>query len=195
MKCFCNCNKISDIIQKEEVIICPNCGLISKKNIVSNKLEKQRYDLHICDDGYIRYMNNIYLSIKDYLIGDCIDYGCGKIHLLSNIINENQIKCDYYDLYYYPTLNDKKYDTIILVEVFEHFKEPYDQLLQIKNMLNKHGRIIIVTKPYKDNLNNWWYFRDITHINFINKDTFKFWNLDMNIKNINEDIFILDSIY
>ncbi len=195
MKCFCDCNKIIEIIQKEEVLICPKCGLISKKNVVSNKLEKERYDLHICDDGYKKYMNNIFSSIKDYLKGDCLDYGCGKIHILSNIINDNKINCDFYDLYYYPILVNKKYDTIILVEVFEHFREPYDELLKIKKMLNNKGRIIIITKPYKDNLSNWWYFRDITHINFINKDTFKYWNLDVNIKNINEDIFILDSIY
>ncbi len=194
MKCFCECTKITNIIQKEEVLICPKCGLISKVKIVSNKLEKQRYDMHICDVGYKKYMNNIYLSIKDYLMGDCLDYGCGKIHLLSDIINENKIKCDYYDLYYYPILNNKKYDTIILVEVFEHLKEPYEELLKIKRMLNENGRIIIITKPYEEPLDNWWYFRDITHINFINKDTLNYWNLNMNIINIRKDIFILNCI-
>lgn len=195
VKCCCSISKISDIIQREAVSICPKCGLITKKNIVPSNLEKERYDLHICDDGYRKYMRGIYESISPYIKKDCLDFGCGKIHLLADIIKENGYSCDYYDLYYYPEIKDKKYDTIILVEVFEHLQEPYTELLRLKNRLNKNGRIVIITKPYKNDLNNWWYFRDITHISFINKETFDHWNLNMNIRLINNDIFILDSIY
>ena len=34
---------------------------------------------------------------------DIIDYGCGQIHMLSDILNDNGYVCDYYDLYYYKS--------------------------------------------------------------------------------------------
>ncbi|MCM1131371.1 MAG: class I SAM-dependent methyltransferase [Roseburia sp.] len=196
MKCCCQISLKKEKIQGFPTLICPRCGLITKATRVSFQEEKKRYDAHICDRGYIRYMEGLYEKLKQYIKGFfALDYGCGKIHILADILNQDGMQCDYYDLHYFPILSDKEYDTILLIEVFEHLYEPYDELLKLQNMLKPKGRIIIVTKPYDGvDLEQWWYFRDITHISFINEKTLSFWDLDLKIIDHFGDIFVLERI-
>lgn len=195
MKCCCNVLKCETKIQGVAVDICPKCGLLTKRERISFLEERKRYDAHICDEGYQRYMESIFSMLHPYIKGKTLDYGCGKIHLLSDILKNHGISSLYYDLHYFPTLPEELFDTIILVEVFEHLKDPYEELLSLKNMLKSRGRIIIVTKPYNDlKLDSWWYFRDKTHISFIQRNTFSFWNLDMKIIEQKGDIFVLERI-
>ncbi|MDE6660238.1 MAG: class I SAM-dependent methyltransferase [Anaeroplasmataceae bacterium] len=196
MKCACKDLKREERIQGMLVEVCPCCGLITKKNLISFSEERKRYDAHICDEGYKSYMESLFIKIKPYIKGTNLDYGCGQIHYLADVLTANGISSNYYDLHYYPKLPDMTFDTIILVEVFEHLKDPYSELLKLKkSLLNPKGRIIIVTKPYDDvDLNSWWYFRDTTHISFIKKDSIQHWNLDMQILDQKGDIFVLECI-
>ncbi|MDE5856057.1 MAG: class I SAM-dependent methyltransferase [Anaeroplasmataceae bacterium] len=195
MKCCCNIFKNEAKIQDVPVEICPLCGLITKKRSISLEEERKRYDAHICDEGYVKYMQSIFSKISPFIQGIVLDYGCGKIHLLSDILCEQGFNSKFYDLHYYPELPKQTFDTIILVEVFEHLKDPYDELIHLEKMLNSKGRIILVTKPYDDiDMNKWWYFRDITHVSFIRKNTLSYWNLDMKIIEQKGDIFVLERI-
>ena len=196
MKCCCQIPLKEEKIQGLSTRICPKCGLITKESRISFQEERKRYDAHICDEGYVQYMESLYEKLKKFMNGPtALDYGCGKIHILSNIVNQNGVECDYYDLHYYPKLLEKSYDTIFLIEVFEHLYEPYDELFKLQNMLKPNGRIIIVTKPYDGvDLEHWWYFRDSTHISFITKKTLTFWNLDLKIIAQCGDIFVLERI-
>lgn len=199
MICFCkNAMKkinINGILFYE----CPHCGFMSKSIVLSSDCEKKRYDQHVCDDGYLKYMNKVYINIKDYIKeGISLDFGCGQIHALSDILNANNYKCDYYDLYYFNNDNKNKvYDNIILIEVFEHIKDIYNLLLDLKMHLNQNGRIIIMTKKKPANLNNWWYLRDITHISFIEDKTMehlaKLLNMKLDIIS-DRSLFIFTSI-
>lgn len=158
-------------INKDTFYDCPNCKYLKRKSILSNKEEKERYDMHVCDDGYLKYMQNVYENIKAYIYGrKILDYGCGQIHALSDIINSSGYSCDYYDLYYYPEIKEILYDTIILIEVFEHVIDPYNELLKLKNMLNKNGKLIIATNLRKNDLENWWYLRDKTHVSIFSTE-------------------------
>ncbi len=197
MKCCCKAPTEEKIIQNTSVLICKRCGLIQKKDFLSFQEEKKRYDLHICDDGYKVYMQKVVEKISNEIKpGRILDFGCGKIHLLADLLNEQNRECLYYDLIYYPTLPTGTFDTIILIEVFEHFKQPYEELKKLESMLKPHGKILIMTKPYDGvDLEKWWYFRDSTHISFIEKKTLEFWNLPFQIVQKNGDIFILERIY
>ena len=197
MVCCCKKNMNKILINDEVFFECPSCGLLLKEAILSPIDEKHRYDLHICDEGYLKYMHGVFNKIKTYIYGEKIlDFGCGQIHALSDILNDNGFCSDYYDLYYYPEIKNNKYDTIILIEVFEHLSNPYEQLLNIKNLLNQFGRLIIMTKPYDDvkDLNKWWYLRDKTHISFIKRETMNKWNIPFKVLFISDDIFVLESI-
>ena len=132
MKCFCGTEMVYEISQNSEFFKCPFCSFLKKKNIPSYEVSKQRYDNHVCDEGYYKYMEKIKEKITPYLIsGTSLDYGCGKEYALAKLIDN----CDYYDLFYYPKLFDKKYNNIILNEVFEHIENPYEELLKIKSLL------------------------------------------------------------
>lgn len=168
MKCFCN-NEMSLVkYDKIEYYLCDKCGYLMKKNLPSSSEELDRYNKHVCDDKYIKYMNNIYSEIKEYLYGNKIlDYGCGRIHALSDILNYNGYCSSYYDLYYFNNDINDRYDSIVLIEVFEHISDPLNLLLKLKRYLNNNGRIIIKTVVVPKNPNGFWYLRDITHISFI----------------------------
>lgn len=175
---------------------CLNCGLLTKESKLSLLEEKRRYDLHVCDEKYLNYMKNVVDNIKPFLKeGSSLDFGCGKIHALSDILNEEGFSCFYYDLYYFNLPLDI-YDNIIMIEVFEHLRDPYLELMNILKHLRPGGRIIIMTKPYEDSFleNNWWYLRDSTHYSFIKNDTLKKWNLPYKVNQVKDDIFVLESI-
>lgn len=193
--CFCGGKDKNVIIHNNNYKLCTRCGLLQKTVFLTPDSEKERYDKHICDDKYLGYMETIFNKLKNHLKkGISLDYGCGQVHALSDILNKNGYLCDYYDLYYYPELKNKTYDNIILIEVFEHLKEPYEEINKLKSLLKKDGKIIIMTKVYDNvDLNNWWYLRDKTHYSFIKKDTLTKWNLDFNLE-VDGDIFILLSI-
>ena len=172
MQCFCNNIMKLVKVNNYEMYVCEKCGHMKKKNILPDELQKIRYDNHICDEGYIKYMNNVYGKISKYLnAGISLDYGCGQIHALSDILNSNNQKCDYYDLFYYNKLENKKYDNVILIEVIEHIEDIVSEILKIKEMLNDNGRVIIMTNFIPDNINNWWYLRDSTHVSFLNESS------------------------
>lgn len=197
MKCCTNSSIIEETIQKTEVNRCTHCGLIQKKMFLSFFEEKKRYDLHICDDGYRIYMKKVLDTIRnDIKKGRCLDFGCGKMHLLADLLNEEEKSCEYYDITYYPTLPSGLFDTILLIEVFEHLKTPLEELKHLETMLTSHGRIIIMTQPYEPkNLEHWWYFRDVTHVSFIHDKTLEFWDIPFKILRKNRNIFVLERIY
>ena len=145
--------------------------------------EKQRYDMHICDEGYKKYMYNVYLSIQNYVSGKCLDYGCGQIHYLADILNQNGFETDYYDLYYYNHEINDLYDTIILIEVFEHILDIEDLMIKLKGLLKPNGKIIIMTKKKEYPLEKFWYLRDTTHVSFVDEKTMFFLaqKCDMNL--------------
>ncbi len=168
MKCFCNNEMVIVNYNKIDYYLCNKCGYLMKVNLPSSSEELNRYNKHICDNRYIEYMKSIYEQIKEYLYGNKIlDYGCGKIHALSNILNDNGYSSSYYDLYYFNNPIYDKYDSIVLIEVFEHISNPKNLLLNLKKYLNNKGRIIIKTVVVPKNPINFWYLRDITHVSFI----------------------------
>lgn len=198
MECFCGFTYEKILINKTKFYICKKCGHLLKEETISDVLEKQRYDQHICDDGYHKYMYGVYNKINPYLNkGDSLDFGCGQIHLLSDILNSNGYNSYYYDKYYYPNEVNNTFDNIILIEVFEHILDGYSLLLDLKSKLNSNGKIIIMTQLIPDNINNWWYLRDITHVSFYSLDALKALAMKLEMcfeYDLNNSIFIFKRI-
>ena len=177
MKCCGVCGSIFTykLIDKIEYYYCNTCELLLKneKHLLISKMEKERYLNHKYDNNYYEYILKIYEEIRPLIIGKCIlDYGCGQEDVLSKVLNSKGFECFSYDKYFkICEYENRKYDTIILIEVIEHIYEVFEKLNELKDLLNKGGRLIIKTKLHDNNFKNWWYLRDSTHISFMSKIT------------------------
>ncbi len=160
------------------------------KNIIKSDIEEEcRYMNHDnFNDSYKDYMTNVYNEIKPYINGKVIDYGCGRNHILADMMNS-----EYYDLYFHKT-NLSKYDSIVLIEVVEHF-HTLNEYNKLVSLLNDNGSLIIKTNLLTSSidLNKWWYLRDDTHYIFHSIKTFEFLcnKLSLEIIHTNNKDFIV----
>lgn len=179
---ICKNKTIDKAIKNINYHFCPFCGFLAKDDsvILDSDKEFERYQKHDNNDnmGYVKYQEDFYQMIKDYLGKNVLDYGCGNGHILANIINKNEHVCSYYDLYFYPKENIEKslYNAIILEEVVEHLKDPVLVLSNVIKFLDSNGNLIIRTRFIPSNVfdSDWWYLRDTTHISFFDIKTFEY---------------------
>lgn len=72
--------------------------------------------------------------------------------------------------------NNQKFDYILLIDVFEHLKNPRETISYLLNILNETGKLIISTgyadsDSCKNDLANYWYFSEcIQHVCMIGND-------------------------
>lgn len=203
---ICNNISINKIINKLTYDFCPFCEFLSKKeeHHLDSENEFKRYLEHNNNDniGYVNYQEKFYNQIEKFLGLFVLDYGCGDNHILANIINKNNIKCYYYDLYFYPDENYKKhlYDAIVLEEVIEHIADPVNTLTKLLPLLKSGGKFIIRTMfmPTDVFTKNWWYLRDSTHISFFNLKTFSYISKLLSLQIIycnDKDLIILQKVW
>jgi SAM-dependent methyltransferase len=161
---------------------CVHCELVfvDRKVLISESLEKDRYESHENseeDIGYKNYLSKIASSIKPYLFLDAkgLDFGCGKTKMLAELLKPLSVVS--YDVYFHPEGNllQEKFDFIILSEVIEHLRTPRETMLMLNACLKPNGKLFIKTKlrpeSYED-FSKWFYKRDITHIQFFNGQSF-----------------------
>lgn len=163
---------------------CHGCDLIfvARDQLLSDLDEKKRYDSHQnseSDPGYRAYLTKLASLAEPFLNkGESgLDYGCGRTVLLEEILKERGFEVSSFDLYYYPAseLLSKKYDFIILSEVIEHLRDPRETMIFLRGLLNPGGRFLVKTKPAPEGVgefSNWFYKRDLTHVQFFNKNSF-----------------------
>jgi 2-polyprenyl-3-methyl-5-hydroxy-6-metoxy-1,4-benzoquinol methylase len=160
---------------------CTKCALLFLDSVhhLSQAEEKARYDCHhndINDKGYIRFVSQI-LGPLDHLINtemSGLDYGCGPTNVLAKIMNKQGYNVASYDPYYFPELEQKKYDFITCTEVVEHFYQVGVEWSKMIDLLSDDGILAIMTEFYSEitDLNTWYYLRDSTHTAFYHESTF-----------------------
>lgn len=206
--CFGHKDELFDQDKARRYFKCNDCGLVyvPREELVSPELEKKRYDSHQNsenDPGYRNYLKQIAESILPFLnegeLG--LDFGCGRSKLMEEILKESGFQINSFDLYYHAQeeLLQEKYHFLILSEVIEHLRDPREIMLKLKELLHPGGRIFIKTKwyPYDpQDFSQWFYKRDITHVQFFNESSFKELGclLEMeNIQNLGEDFYLFRS--
>ena len=181
MKCrLCKSSDCSFFIsdKKRDYIICNTCKLIfvPDKDFVSKCKEKERYSLHdnaIDDREYMEYLQGFAKELERIPLSDpdILDFGCGREAALTFILQEKGCKCRGYDPLYNRGLDisEKKYDIAILCEVIEHLKDIQKELELVMKILSSKGYSLIRTELYhqKENFHDWWYTKDLTHVNFL----------------------------
>lgn len=179
---------------------CLGCKLVyvPRNNLISTLDEKTRYDSHEIDLGYEKYLTKISESILPHVSSTLkgLDFGSGKTEFMAQLFKNHGIHVDSFDKYFLPTeIWDKKFDFIILSEVIEHLREPMIEMEKLKELLNPNGQFFIKTKflPLeKEDFKNWFYKRDITHIQFFDPESMKYLarRLGFSFKEIGEDLYL-----
>jgi len=194
--CSSDTNIIVDDKTKKTYHKCLVCQYIflDEKFYISDIYEKKHYDKHhnnFESTGYVQMFSDLideFIEPNSKDIKNALDFGCGEGEVLPILLENCKIKCDRYDLFYFPkrVYIGKKYDLILSTEVFEHLENPIEILKEILTHLKK-GAFLLLMSAFHPNDNDkflkWWYIRDITHIGFFNITTFKYiaskFNLDI----------------
>jgi hypothetical protein len=174
---------------------CSTCKYIflDEEFYIDEKKEKSHYDKHhnnLESLGYVKMFEELVDEFVKPLrneIKTSLDFGCGEGEVLPIVLERNDIKCDRYDLFYFPQkiYEDKKYDLIVSTEVFEHLENPLAMLKKLLLHVQENGYLLLMSAfhPNDDEkFLKWWYIRDITHIGFFNLDTFEYISKELNLK-------------
>ncbi len=189
----------------EKFFICSKCKafVMDETFHLSKELEKQRYELHnydISDAGYRNFtaplINAVLEDFTDKHSG--LDYGCGRIPVISEILKENGYIIKLYDLFFHSGTNalEDKYDYIICCECFEHFRHPDKEMIKLKNLLKPNGKLYIMTHIYAEptDFSKWYYRNDPTHVFIAQHETFKYIEKEfcMKIVSMNDRLTIFE---
>jgi len=175
---------------------CKVCNLVFKKNIPAPDQLKRFYESMTIEkwDYKVVYPHEVRLrKILDNVPAgsDVLDVGCFMGRLLATQagrlncygVEPNQVAAAQAKLKGINvigtfatenTLGERKFDVIILVDVFEHLTDPMKEILLLHQHLKSNGRLLIVTGttdcfPAKLCGPYFWYFRLAEHLIFLNK--------------------------
>jgi hypothetical protein len=105
-----------------------------------------------------------------------LDYGCGPTEVFRLILDHPQIDLESFDPHFFKRDLEGPYDFIICQEVCEHFKNPKEDFIKLKNLLSAQGVLFLKTNLYtKDTVFfEWFYANDFTHVCFYNQTTVRY---------------------
>ena len=173
--------------ENREYWLCSRCQAISvpaRFHIPQNE-EVKRYLEHensLENEGYVQMFQDKISILQTHEIKSALDYGCGYEPVLKTLLERLGIKTDGYDPNFFPDIRlDKRYDLVISTETFEHFRNPAQEIPRIADRVAPGGVLAIMTRFYPtrdkklmpDELANWFYKRDPTHIIFYCAETFQ----------------------
>lgn len=192
--------------KNRDYVICNNCSLVfvPRDQIISTEREKLRYEAHDNseqNENYKSYLSSIAQSIFKKIPNGLngLDFGSGKTTIMADFFKENGFHMESYDIFFKPdsSLLEKKYDFVLMSEVIEHLRQPELELRKIVEMLKQESFLFIKTKllpEKKEDFKNWFYKRDITHIQFFSLKTFDVLSEKYGMsktEQIDEDLFLL----
>jgi len=145
--------------------------------------EKAHYDYHQndpADPGYRRFLSRAVTPLLAWLSGregaKGLDFGCGPTSAVAVMLAEHGIHCAQFDPYYRPDrrLLEQQFDFIVSTEVFEHLRQPGQEIAFLVSRLHTGGVLVVMTKRVRDltAFRQWHYSLDPTHISYFSEQTF-----------------------
>ena len=150
---------------------CTLCGLTYQDQGLRDASEQARYELHNNEptEAYVAMFESILTTIQPYIQGSVLDFGSGQWNVLEQLLNQHY-QVTSYDLFFHP-IELTTYDTVIAIEVVEHFIDPASEWKQLFALVNPDGHLIVQTRFIEAPFFEWWYQRDPTHRTFYTLDS------------------------
>lgn len=142
-------------------------------NYLTEEAEEKHYLTHNNDPEDVRYQNFV-SPIVNPILEDFgkqnkgLDFGSGTGSPIMKLLKDAGYDVVQYDLFFHnhPELLKNQYDYIACSETAEHFKEPYSEFRQLRNLLKPGGKLYVMTERFDPNrdFGTWYYKTDPTHV-------------------------------
>jgi len=172
--------------KKRRYLRCPKCKMIfvSREDLLSEREEKARYDLHQNDpkdEGYRQFLGQ-FINPFIQRIGPPpqkgLDFGSGPGPVLSMMLEARGYQMALFDPYYVPIADtlQKSYDFVTCTETVEHFHKPGKEWQLLVNLVKPGGWLGIMTQLVEDldDFPKMHYITDLTHVSFFSRETFQY---------------------
>jgi hypothetical protein len=169
MECFVCHTPMNQLSHPSFAILsyaCESCGLRYQDQGMRGDEERTRYALHKNEptSAYVAMFESILTTIEPFISGSVLDFGSGEFNVLEQLLNQ-RFMITSYDLFFHP-IPLSTYDTVIAIEVVEHFIDPAREWKQLLSLVNPGGHLIVQTRFVETPFFEWWYQRDPTHRTF-----------------------------
>lgn len=186
---------------------CAGCELVfvPEQYHLTSEAELAEYKQHQnspLDKGYRRFLSRLVEPLEQN-IDDCstgLDFGCGPGPTLSIMLEELGHSVVLYDKFFYKNEQvwAEQYDFISATEVWEHLKQPGEEIKRLWACLKPGGVLGVMTKLVidKDAFSRWHYKNDPTHICFFSKPSLNWLatELGAELRFYANDTFILKKV-
>lgn len=165
---------------------CSRCGLVyaHPDELPSPEAERARYDTHdnrVDDPGYRSFLEPAARAVTARLDpgAEGLDYGAGPGPALAAMLTEAGYPTALFDPYYHPDPEPltRSWDFVVCTETAEHFHEPGAEFARLGRLLEGPGsHLVVMTQVLEPDqeLGDWWYARDPTHVAFYRPETLTF---------------------
>jgi SAM-dependent methyltransferase len=161
---------------------CSSCGLVfvPESEWLSPAAERARYDKHDNTPGnlgYVDFLSEVVTAMRGLRQPPArvLDFGCGERAVLCTLLADGGYTATGYDPAYADRgALDGTFDLVVMCEVIEHLRDLRAELARIARHLAPGGQVLVRTRlyPAPGCMADWWYARDVTHINFFSEPTF-----------------------
>jgi hypothetical protein len=168
-------------VRKRRHRLCAECGLLFVEDefLPEAAAEKARYATHQNgphDEGYVAFLRQAIEPALPRLRPSMrgLDFGCGHTPTLCGLLEAEGLRCENYDLYFFPEFPGGTFDFIFATEVAEHFQRPAREWAKLAGLLAPKGLLTVMTAPWTtlEDFATWGYASDETHVCFYRRETF-----------------------
>lgn len=180
---------------------CDRCmaTLMDPAQWLSPEMEYTQYLEHennVTDIGYRKFLSKLADPLLKRLVSglDGLDYGCGPVPALAQMLSEAGHNVSFYDPFFSPNqaLLGGVYNFITCTETIEHFHQPAEEFARFGQMLRPGGWLAVMTcfQTDDDRFSSWHYRRDPTHVVFYREATLRHiargfgWSCEIPIKDV-----------
>lgn len=162
---------------------CTTCDLtfVNREQTLEREEEQVRYEMHdnsIRSEGYLNFLYRLVNIVKREIQNtnqNGLDFGSGPYPMMLELLVEEGFKNSIgYDPFFNKNESvwEKKFKFITVCEVIEHVDNLNPTIKKLLSVLEADGVMVFSTGIKPNDVKNWHYIIDPTHISLFGKKTF-----------------------